>query len=55
MQDTTSPASDDVASERCRCYGNRQVNSPPPYASASHCDATRDIAVDTGNGQQATV
>jgi hypothetical protein len=29
MEGTPSPASDDVATERCRCYGNGQVNTRP--------------------------
>jgi hypothetical protein len=58
MECTPSPASDDLATERCRCYGNGQVNTPPLPSprwrgSASHCDITSDTAVDSGNRQQA--
>jgi hypothetical protein len=35
MEGTPSPASDDIATERCRCYGNGQVNSPPPSSAVT--------------------
>jgi hypothetical protein len=45
--------------KRCRCYGNGQVNTPPLpsprwHGSDSHCEGTRDTAVDWDNRQKAT-
>jgi hypothetical protein len=44
MQDTPSPTSGDVASERCCCYGNRPVNTPSP---SPRSDVTVDTVVTT--------
>jgi hypothetical protein len=58
MKDTPSPASDDVANKRCRCYGNgASEHSAPPLhrgdVAALPTVTTRDTSVDSDNRQQA--